>query len=83
MPKKVKSPRRSTLKKKVTTPCPFCEKLRDPDYKDYKILRVYLSDRSKILGKDRTGVCSRHQRILSREIKRARYLGLLPFIAEV
>ena len=59
--------------------CPFCEKRISPSYKESKILKSYLSDRAKIFGTERTGVCSRHQRKLSREIKRSRHLGLLPF----
>ena len=53
---------------------------KNPDYKDYKTLEKYLSDRAKILGRDRTGICTRHQKKLSTAIKRARYLGLLPFV---
>jgi small subunit ribosomal protein S18 len=41
-----------------------------------------VSDRSKILGKGRTGVCAKHQRILGREIKRARHLGMLQFTSQ-
>lgn len=59
--------------------CFFCEKNSVPDYKNYKDLRQFLSDRAKILGKNRTGVCSKHQRKLGAAIKRARHLGLLPF----
>ncbi|OGM03870.1 30S ribosomal protein S18 [Candidatus Woesebacteria bacterium RIFCSPHIGHO2_01_FULL_39_32] len=60
--------------------CPFCKMGKNPDYKDYKTLEKYLSDRAKILGRDRTGICTRHQKKLSTAIKRARYLGLLPFV---
>ena len=65
---------------KTPEDCPFCKTGKDPDYKDYKELVKYLSDRAKILGRDRTGVCARHQKKLSTAIKRARYLGLLPFV---
>lgn len=63
--------------------CPFCEKGKEPDYKDYKRLSNFLSDRARILSSARTGVCARHQRKLGREIKRARHLGLLPFIERI
>lgn len=71
---------RSSLKlKPVARNCPFCKGKKEPSYKEHLILGKYLSDRAKILGKDRTGVCSKHQRKISREIKRARHLGLLPY----
>jgi small subunit ribosomal protein S18 len=35
----------------------------------------------KILPRRRTGVCSKHQRLVSRAVKRARIIGLLPFVA--
>lgn len=66
-----------------TGPCPFCVAGKDPDYKEYKELGNFLSDRAKILGKDYTAVCSKHQRRLTVEIKRARHLGLLPFSPEI
>jgi len=69
--------------RKKVGPCPFCVAGKDPDYKDYKELANFLSERTKILGKIYTGVCSKHQRKLGREIKRARHLGLLPFSPEI
>ncbi len=63
--------------------CPFCKKGKDPDYKDYEQLSRFLSDRARIMPSSRTGVCAKHQRRLGREIKRARYLGLLPFIERI
>ncbi|QQS39501.1 30S ribosomal protein S18 [Candidatus Woesebacteria bacterium] len=65
--------------RKVPVDCPFDRSQTQPSYKDYQDLAKFLNDRSKIQGKDRTGVCSKHQRALGREIKRARHLGLLPF----
>lgn len=64
---------------KVAVDCDFCKAKKEPDYKDYKALAGYVTDRAKILGKRRTGICSKHQRRLSVAIKRARHLGLLPF----
>jgi small subunit ribosomal protein S18 len=59
--------------------CPFCTKGKEPDYKEYEELAKYLTDRGRILGGARSGVCSKHQRRLTIAIKRARQLGLLPF----
>jgi small subunit ribosomal protein S18 len=70
--------RRATVKK-IRDYCYFCKEGKKPDYKDYETLAMFLSDRARILGKKRSGVCSRHQRRLSVAIKRARHLGLLPF----
>jgi small subunit ribosomal protein S18 len=77
MAPKRKSPPR-VRRMPVLTGCPFCKEDKNPDYKDFKDLRKYLSERARIIGKEFTGVCSKHQRRLSRAIKRARQLGLLP-----
>ena len=50
------------------------------DYKDVDRLRRFISDRAKIEPTRKTGVCAKHQRMLSNSIKRARHLALLPFI---
>ena len=72
--------RRSVLKlKPVRKNCLYCKTNSEPDYKDVETLKKYVSERAKILGKERTGVCAKHQRRVSREVKRARALGLLPF----
>jgi small subunit ribosomal protein S18 len=69
--------------RKVSGPCPFCVRGKVPDYKDYKELSRFLTERARILGKVRTGVCSKHQRRLSMAIKRARHLALLPFSPQI
>jgi len=63
--------------------CPWCKLKKEPSYKEFENLKKYLSDRARIANRSRTGVCSRHQRLMSREIKRARHLGLLPFAPTV
>lgn len=61
--------------------CSFCaEKISYIDYKDVKLLRGYMTERGKILSRKITGTCARHQRQLSRAIKRARAIALLPYI---
>ena len=67
----------------MSTNCPFCKEDRDPDYKNWQELGKYLTDRAKIIPKTRSGVCAKHQRRLSVEIKRARHLGLLPFTGSI
>jgi small subunit ribosomal protein S18 len=78
MPGKQKKQTKRRIRK-VTTPCPFCVSKVAPDYKNYKELDKFLSDRAKILNRDLTGICAKHQRGLSSSIKQARHLGLLPF----
>ena len=61
--------------------CRFCaEKVRDIDYKQIQVLRAFLTDTGKILSSRITGNCAGHQRSLSRAIKRARNLALLPYV---
>ncbi len=61
--------------------CSFCAgKIETVDYKDAEKLRTFISDRSKIVPRRRTGTCAKHQRILARAIKRARHLALLPYV---
>jgi len=61
--------------------CRFCsEKVDFVDYKDVKFLRVYLTERGKILTRRMTGTCALHQRVLSEAIMRARSIALISFI---
>jgi small subunit ribosomal protein S18 len=63
--------------------CSFCmEKVSRIDYKNYDMLRRYLTERAKIRPRRQTGTCAKHQRALARAIKRARHLALLPFTGE-
>lgn len=63
--------------------CFFCKNKLEPDYKEVESLEQFISGRGKIIAGSKTGVCRRHQKKLTVAIKRARYLGLLPFIARV
>ncbi|MBI4220713.1 MAG: 30S ribosomal protein S18 [Chloroflexi bacterium] len=62
--------------------CVFCAEKIEPEYKAVNRLRRFLNDRSRIESGKKTGTCARHQRVLRTEIKRARFLGLLPFTAD-
>lgn len=60
--------------------CFFCvNNVKEIDYKDINTLRRFISSYAKIVPPKRSGVCSSHQRRLSRAIKRARIMSLLPF----
>jgi small subunit ribosomal protein S18 len=62
--------------------CKFCEdKVVAIDYKDVKLLKLYVSERGKIIPRRITGSCARHQRSLTTSIKRARSIALIPFAA--
>lgn len=50
------------------------------DYKDVRMLQRYISERGKIIPARISAVCTKKQRILARAIKRARFLGLLPYV---
>lgn len=58
----------------------YCPKGKCFDYKDVDTLRNYITETGKIKPRRQTGNCSRCQRELAREIKRARHLALLPFV---
>ncbi|MCL6466071.1 MAG: 30S ribosomal protein S18 [candidate division WOR-3 bacterium] len=63
-----------------TRACPYCaEGVTHIDYKDPR-LKDFLTDRGKIVSSRVSGLCARHQRRLAKAIKRARTMGLLPFI---
>ncbi len=51
----------------------------DLDYKDLELLKQFLGDTGKIMPGRITGASARFQRQLATEIKRARYLALLPY----
>lgn len=73
----VKRPRSKRPRKKI---CHFCaNKVVSIDYKDYPTLRRYTSDRGKILPRRISGNCAKHQRELTRAVKRARSIALLPY----
>ena len=53
---------------------------KDIDYKDVETLKKYTNERGKILPRRVTGACAKHQRHIAAEIKKARMIGLLPFV---
>ena len=64
----------------VAKNCPFCKGKTEPEYKDVGVLGKYITERGKLLAQTRTGICATHQRALTREVKRARFMALLPFV---
>ncbi|MFH1246618.1 MAG: 30S ribosomal protein S18 [Candidatus Liptonbacteria bacterium] len=63
--------------------CYFCsQNLKDIDYKEVGLLKRFVSSQAKIIDPVHTGICATHQRKLAEAIKRARFLGLLPFVRQ-
>ena len=62
-------------KKKV---CYMCAG-KTVDYKDVDVLRKYVNEKGKIVSRRVTGNCAHHQRYISKQIKRARAIALMPY----
>lgn len=61
--------------------CYFCANKVDAiDYKDTLLLRKFMSSQAKIMPPKRTGNCSKHQRMVSRAVKRARAMALISYL---
>jgi small subunit ribosomal protein S18 len=56
--------------------------MRVVDYKDAQFLGQFMSPYGKIFGRERTGVSAKYQRKVTKAIKRARHMGLLPFTSK-
>lgn len=69
-------------RRKIIAPkkCVFCDDKKTPNYSDTASLQKFLTERGKIIGRVRSGLCAKHQRKLTESIKYARHLALLPFI---
>jgi len=77
---KKKTSRKRIFIKKV---CRFCsDKVDNVDYKDISKLKRFVTEKGKILPNRITGNCAKHQRIVAVAIKRARYVALLPYVAD-
>lgn len=86
-PKKRASPelgdRRERRHPSRRKPCRFCaDRIEHVDYKDVARLQKFTSERGKILPSRISGNCAAHQRQLTKAVKRARHLALLPYVAE-
>ncbi len=63
--------------------CPFTEAgIKQIDYKDIETLSQFITERGKILPRRITGVSHHFQQLLAQAVKRARYMALLPFVAQ-
>ena len=79
-PQKSKKSSRKPAASAAAAKCRFCrEKATDIDYKDLGTLFKMVTSQGKQFARKRTGNCAKHQRMSRRAIKRARFIGLLPF----
>jgi small subunit ribosomal protein S18 len=64
--------------------CHFCEnKYEHIDYKDVEVLKDFISDYGRITPRYVNGNCAKHQRMLARAVKLARFMALIPYVGEV
>ena len=64
-------------KKKV---CQLCAG-KEVDYKDVETIKKYVDrEKHKILPRRVTGTCARHQRVVAEEVKKARFMALIPYV---
>ena len=71
------NPRFRKQRKKV---CVLCsDKNFELDYKNPEQLKKFINDKGKILPRRTTGACSKHQRDITKAIKRARHIAILPY----
>jgi small subunit ribosomal protein S18 len=78
---------RKKLGKGRSRKCRFCTKEGCPrpafvDYKDLATLKKLCSPQGKLHSRKKTGICAPFQRAVSRAIKRARFMALLPYVAD-
>ena len=79
MAKFVRKTKKFKRKNKLSSKCYFDRTHSEPDYKDVLILRRFINDRGKIQHKNYSGLTSKNQRKLTKEIKKARFMALLPY----
>lgn len=65
-------------KKKV---CQICAG-KSFDYKDVNVVSKYITDKGKIMPRRMTGACAKHQRLMAEQIKRARFMALIPYVKD-
>jgi len=79
--KKKKKKRRKTGMYGRDGKCRFCRaKATEVDYKDLSNLVKLVTPQGKMFSRKRSGNCARHQRMVKRAVKLARFMGLLPYV---
>ena len=54
--------------------------IRHVDYKDIDLLKQFINPHGRIMGRTRTGLTAKQQRAVEAAVKRARFMGLLPYV---
>lgn len=65
-------------KKKV---CQICAG-KTVDYKDVNVISKYINEKGKIMPRRMTGACAKHQRFIAEQVKRARFMALIPYVKD-
>lgn len=71
------NPKFRKMRKKVCTMCANKELVLD--YKNYDQMKKFVNEKGKILPRRATGACAKHQREITRAVKRARHIAILPY----
>ena len=75
------SRRKKRAKFQEQAKCRFCrDKVSEVDYKDLAVLTKLTTQQGKMFSRKRSGNCAKHQRSATLAVKRARFLGLLPYV---
>lgn len=75
--------KRNSISMRKRKHCPFKDAgFKSVDYKDIETLKQFITERGKIIPRRISGVSLFFQRQLTQAIKKARYMALLPFVAE-
>ena len=60
--------------------CPLCaDKNFELDYKNMDQVKKFINEKGKILPRRATGACSKHQRVITNAVKRARHIAIIPY----
>lgn len=71
------------IRKHKRRPCVFCMTRKEPYYLDLDTLDSFVSDTKRVLPRRVTGTCAWHQRGVMKAVKRARFLGFVPYVPQV
>ncbi len=78
--KKTPIKKKRRLKTREAMKCRFCkEKATEIDYKELPVIQKMVTSQGKHFARKRSGNCAKHQRMSRRALKRARFIGLMPF----
>lgn len=61
--------------------CFFCQYKSEPNIKELENVEKFVSSRFKIVNREKSALCAKHQRKLTKVIKHARFLALIPYVS--